>query len=577
MSEIDKGLSRRRLLAGTGAAVAAGAVVACSREGGSDGDSWDRECDVLCVGSGAAGGTAAVIAAAEGADVLVLEKMPVLGGTTAKSGGVCWIFNNFVLKEQGIDDAKEDALKYAVRYGYSRHYDPDSPTLGLDENRFKVVEAFYDNGSEAIDRLREIDAVQFKQFRMFQIDRPAPDYADHLPENKVPSGRCLEPAVGSGSAEGGGSLARQLAAYLEKKSIPIMLDTAVTKILKDSDGRVVGVEALQGDKTLRVKARKGVVFGTGGYSHNVQLCDMHQPYVYGSCALPGSTGDFIPLAQEAGAMMGDLGYAWRSQVVLGEALANRGVGWGAFVLPGDSMILVNKYGKRVVNEKRDYNDRTQAHFPYDPAHEEYPNHLIFMLFDARSLDAFGGAFPFPAPGGSQPHMIKGSSWADLAKKIDAQLKDWSGRTGGVRLANDFAAQVAATVDKFNGYAKAGADPDFNRGKYLYDREWHLLFSTRRQGTEYPENPYPNSVMHPFTESGPYYAIILGPGTLDTAGGPQVNENAQVLAANGQPIEGLYGAGNCIAAPTGQAYLGAGATIGPAVTFGYIAGKHAANS
>ena len=577
MSEIDKGLSRRRLLAGTGAAVAAGAVVACSREGGSDGDSWDRECDVLCVGSGAAGGTAAVIAAAEGADVLVLEKMPVLGGTTAKSGGVCWIFNNFVLKEQGIDDAKEDALKYAVRYGYSRHYDPDSPTLGLDENRFKVVEAFYDNGSEAIDRLREIDAVQFKQFRMFQIDRPAPDYADHLPENKVPSGRCLEPAVGSGSAEGGGSLARQLAAYLEKKSIPIMLDTAVTKILKDSDGRVVGVEALQGDKTLRVKARKGVVFGTGGYSHNVQLCDMHQPYVYGSCALPGSTGDFIPLAQEAGAMMGDLGYAWRSQVVLGEALANRGVGWGAFVLPGDSMILVNKYGKRVVNEKRDYNDRTQAHFPYDPAHEEYPNHLIFMLFDARSLDAFGGAFPFPAPGGSQPHMIKGSSWADLAKKIDAQLKDWSGRTGGVRLANDFAAQVAATVDKFNGYAKSGVDPDFNRGKYLYDREWHLLFSTRRQGTEYPENPYPNSVMHPFAESGPYYAIILGPGTLDTAGGPQVNENAQVLAANGQPIEGLYGAGNCIAAPTGQAYLGAGATIGPAVTFGYIAGKHAANS
>ena len=76
------------------------------------------------------------------------------------------------------------------------------------------------------------------------------------------------------------------------------------------------------------------------------LCKMHQPHVYGTCSLPGSTGDFIPLAQEAGAMMGNMSYAWRSQVVLGEALANRGVGWGAFVLPGDSMILLNKYGKR---------------------------------------------------------------------------------------------------------------------------------------------------------------------------------------------------------------------------------------
>ncbi|MCB2059829.1 MAG: FAD-dependent oxidoreductase [Novosphingobium sp.] len=572
-------IGRRQVLAGAGVAAVAGMTAACARENGSSptGEGWDEECDVLCVGSGAAGGTAAVTAAAEGAKVLVLEKMPVLGGTTAKSGGVCWIFNHFLLKEQGIEDRKEDALKYAVRYGYSRHYDPSSPTLGLDETRYKVIEAFYDNGSVAIDRLRELDAVQFKQFRMFQVDRPAPDYADHLPENKVPTGRCLEPAVGSGSAEGGGSLARQLLAYLEKQKTPVMLETAVTKIIRDEDGKVIGVRASQGGKDIHIRARKGVIFGTGGYSHNVALCDMHQPFVYGSCSLPGSTGDFIPLAQEAGAMMGDLGYAWRSQVVLGEALANRGVGWGAFVLPGDSMILVNKYGKRVVNEKRDYNDRTQAHFPYDPAHEEYPNHLIFMLFDERSLDAFGGAFPFPAPGASQPYMLKGGNWDELFGKIDAQLREWSGKTGGVRLASGFAETAKQTVATYNGYARNGVDPDFNRGKYDYDKAWHMLFSARREGTKYPENPFPNPVMHPFAETGPYYAIILGPGTLDTAGGPQVNENAQVLAANGEPIPGLYGAGNCIAAPTGQAYLGAGGTIGPAVTFGYIAGKHAANS
>jgi 3-oxosteroid 1-dehydrogenase len=574
----DKQLNRRQILAGTGAVAAAATVAACSKDSsGGAGEKWDHETDVLCVGSGAAGGTAAVIAAAEGAKVLVLEKMPVGGGTTAKSGGVCWIFNHFIFKEQGIADPKDDALKYAVRYGYARDYDPDSPTLGLDENRYKVIEAFYDHGSDAIDRLREIDAVQFKQFRMFAVDKPAPDYADHLPENKTPTGRSLEPATGSGSSEGGGSLARQLAAYLEKQKLPIMLDTKVTRIVKDGAGKVIGVEAEQGGKTIRVKANKGVVFGTGGYSHNEALCRMHQPWVYGTCSLPGSTGDFIPLAQEAGAMMGNMGYAWRSQVVLGEALANRGVGLGAFVLPGDSMILVNKYGKRVVNEKRDYNDRTQAHFPYDAAHEDYPNHLIFMLFDERSLDAFGGAFPFPAPNGQQPHMLKGASWDELFGKIAAQLKGWSGKTGGVALAPEFAANTKETVAKFNGYAKAGTDPEFNRGKYDYDRAWHLLFSTRREGTRFPPNPYPNPVMHPFAESGPYYCIVLGPGTLDTAGGPQINANAQVLDARGEPIPGLYAAGNCIASPTGQAYLGAGATIGPAVTFGYIAGKHAANA
>ncbi len=572
-------MNRRQILAGSGVAALAVTAAACNKtsSGGAGDGKWDHEADVVCVGSGAAGGTAAVIAAAEGAKVLVLEKMPIQGGTTAKSGGVTWIFNHFILKEQGITDPKADALKYAARYGFAREYDPASATLGLGDLRYGVLEAFYDKGSEAIDKLRELDAVQFKQFRMFAVDHPAPDYADHLPENKVPTGRALEPAVGSGSTEGGGSLASQLAAYLEKKKMPMMLDTRVTKIVKNADGRVIGVEAEQNGKLLRIKANKGVVFGTGGYSHNAELCKMHQPWVYGTCALPGSTGDFIPLAQEAGAMMGNMGYAWRSQVVLGEALANRGVGLGAFVLPGDSMILVNKYGKRVVNEKRDYNDRTQSHFHYDAAHEEYTNHLQFMLFDERSLDAFGGAFPFPAKKGEQPHLVEGATWDDLFGKIGAQLAKWSGQTGGVKLAPDFAANAKATVAKFGEYAIAGADPEFNRGKFLYDREWHLLFSTRREGTRFPVNPHPNPVMHPFADKGPYYCIILGPGALDTAGGPQINSDAQVLAANGKPIEGLYAAGNCISAPTGQAYLGAGGTIGPAVTFGYIAGKHAANA
>ncbi len=580
MTQPAKGIDRRQMLAGAGlaAAVAAtGGIATAAQAADAPAAGWDHECDVLCVGSGAAAGTAAVTALAAGAKVMMVEKMPILGGTTAKSGGVTWIFNHFIFREQGIEDPKADALRYVVRYGYPRQYNPNSPTLGLDENRYRVVEAFYDHGSAAVDHLRELGAVQFKQFRLFQVDKPAPDYADHLPENKVPTGRALEPAVGSGSTQGGGSLASQMHAYLKAKGVPILTRTRVTRLVKDGSGRVIGAEAKQGDKTIRIKANKGVVFGTGGYSHNVQLCDVHQPAVYGSCSLPGSTGDFIPIAQEAGAMMGNMGLGWRTQVVLGEALKTRGIGLGAFVLPGDSMILVNKYGKRVVNEKRDYNDRTQAHFWYDPAHEEYPNHLMFMLFDQRSIDAFGGAFPFPVNKAEQPHLVEGQTWDEVFAGIDAQLAAWQDRTGGARLAPEFSSNAKQSITNFNAYAKKGVDPEFGRGKYLYDREWHLLFSARRQGTSQPENPFPNNTMHPFSAKGPYYAIVLAPGTLDTAGGPQINADAQVLAANGQPIPGLYAAGNCIAAPTGQAYLGAGGTIGPAVTFGYIAGRHAVSA
>lgn len=230
-------IGRRQLLAGAGVAVAAAATAGCAKSASSGGEgTWDQEADLVVVGSGAAAGTAAVIAAAEGAKVLMLEKMPITGGTTAKSGGVTWVFNHFVLKEQGIADPKEDALKYIVRYGYPREYDPASPTLGLDETRFKVAEAFYDHGSDAIDALRKLDAVQFKQFLMWGVNLPAPDYADHLPENKVPAGRALEPSAGAGATAGGGSLAKQLAAYLQKNQTPILMETRVTKIIKDGEG-----------------------------------------------------------------------------------------------------------------------------------------------------------------------------------------------------------------------------------------------------------------------------------------------------------------------------------------------------
>lgn len=532
---------------------------------------WDHETDVVCVGSGAAACAAAVTAVGQGGKAILVEKMPLPGGTTGKSGGVTWIPNNPFLRARGIDDNKTDCLRFLARYAYPREYTPGSPTLGLPASDYRLLEAFYDNGSPMIEHMDKLGAVRFKEFKMWFVDKYAPDYADHLPENKVSRGRALEPAAGAGSSLGGGSLAAQLEAWLTKRGMPVLLEHRVTKLVMDN-GRVIGIEAMHGDKLVRIKARKAVVFGTGGYSHNTELVGLHQPGLYGACAMPGSTGDFISIAGAAGARMGALNTAWRTQVVLEEALENRAVGMGAFVLPGDSMILVNKYGQRIVNEKINYNDRTQLHFVFDPVKKEFPNQVQFMIFDERSLDAFGGAFPIPADRRAARFMIQGKTLAELADNIAERMKKLEKHIGTYTLAPNFKASLADTVSRFNGYAQAGVDPEFERGVHEYDKDWQALFSPVRKESSQPANPMPNVTMHPL--NGPFYAFILGPGALDTNGGPAINEKAQVLDTAGKPIPGLYGAGNCIASPARGAYFGAGGTIGLALTFGYIAGLHA---
>lgn len=566
-----RNLLKRGAIAAGGLATLGLAPAAEAARGGAQ--KWDHETDLVCVGSGAAACAAAVTAVGAGSKVILVEKMPLPGGTTGKSGGVTWIPNNPFLRARGIKDEKADCLRYLARYAFPREYTPDSPTLGLTPGDYKLIEAFYDNGSAMIEHLAKLDAVHFREFKMWFVDTHAPDYADHLPENKVPRGRALEPSVGASSAGGGKSLASQMEKWLVARGTPILLEHRVTRVVKDGE-RVVGIEADHNGKLVRIKARKGVVFGTGGYAHNTELIGQHQPGIYGACAMPGSTGDFIPIAGAAGARMGALGTAWRTQVVLEEALENRAIGLGAFVLPGDSMIVVNKYGQRICNEKINYNDRTNTHFVFDTQRKEYPNQFQFMIFDGRSLDAFGGAFPIPADKRASRFMIEGASLAELSANIAARLEKLKAKTAGFTLAPNFAERLAETVGRFNGYARAGKDPDFERGEHDYDKDWQALFSPVRKGSTQPPNPMPNVTMHPLDENGPFYAFILAPGALDTNGGPAINEKAQVLDAAGKPIPGLYGAGNCVASPARGAYYGAGGTIGIALTFGYIAALHA---
>lgn len=579
MSEQDwSKVDRRQVVRGAGllagATAALGVGAGTSVEAAETAEHWDMEADIVVVGGGCAGCTAAITAVDAGNSVILLEKAPALGGTTNRSGGVAWIPNHHLLRKKGIEDKREDALRYMTRFAYAQQYTPDSPTMGVRPEVFRQLEAFYDNGSKMIERLGAVGALNWGLFSVTAEIGPPPDYADHLPENKVPSGRAVVPIDPDGKpldgiVGDGAMLIEPLENWLVDKNVPLLTEHAVTNVIQQ-DGRVIGVEAYTGRKTIRVRAKKGVIFGTGGYAHNEELVDRHQKALYGSCAVGTATGDFITIAGEAGAKMGNLGTAWRSQVVLEEVLDSREVAVCAFVLPADSMVVVNKYGKRVFDEKRNYNDRTELHFVYDPVDMEYPNQLMFMVFDGRSQDAFGGQYPISVDADSDPYLIQGADLDELTANIAARLEKHAARIGGVTLKDDFRAQLGTTIENFNGYAETGVDEEFGRGGYSYDVIWASFFSKIREGSTQKPNDLPNKALYPLKDEGPYYAVILAAGALDTSGGPAINEKAEVLAANGKPIPGLYGAGNCIASPSREAYFGAGGTIGLAMTYGYIA-------
>ena len=569
-------ISRRQILAGAGIAAGAAATlaVAGSAAAAAPKTTWDREADIVVVGGGSASCSAAVTAASLDDKVILLEKQAILGGTTNKSGGVAWVPNNPEMRKAGVSDTRADCLKYMARFSFPQLFSPASPTLGLDPLTYRQLEAFYDNGSATIELLDKLGAAKYATFTVG--GNPSPDYADHLPENKASKGRSLTPVNDKGEATTGNIgdgvvLIGAMEAWLNRNKVPLLTEHRVTAVIKEN-GRVVGVEAESGGKTVRIRARKGVIFGTGGYAHNTELVALHQKALYGACAVPGSTGDFIAIGGAAGAKMGTLGTAWRTQVVFEEALKNRVLPQGVFFIPADAMFVVNKYGNRVVNEKRNYNDRTEVHFTYDPVHEDFPNQLLFMVFDGRVVDAFGGAYPIPAPGKIGPHVIEAADLPSLAAAIGKRLDGLKDRSGGCTLAEDFPARLKATFDQFNSYARSGKDPYFKRGDQSYDREWQAFFSQMREGSTEKPNSMPNSTMHPLRDKGPYYCIILAAGALDTSGGPQINEKAQVMGADGTPIPGLYGAGNCIASPSREAYYGAGGTIGLCLTFGYIAAQ-----
>ena len=536
---------------------------------------WDLEMDVVVLGSGGAAMTAAIAAHHFGAnDVVILEKSGMVGGTTAMSGGMLWIPKNHHQTEAGIDDSDEDIVAYL-----------DSLSPGaLDP---ETLWAFMENGPEMVRFLEEKTPVRFHAFADF------PDYQPYMPGAKPDGGRSLDndafsferlgkwagrvnptkmayPVRGSlmeaiqgsldeatlaererGDYRGlGQALAGALFLGLIERDIVVEFEKRARKLVKDGD-RVIGVVAEDASgKDFRVRARRGVVIATGGFEWNEMLVKtfLRGPLT-GPVSVPENEGDGLLMAIEAGAQLGNMQNAFWQQSVLEmkpqhrAAKPNYMLGSDERARPG--AILVNRAGKRFVNEAANYHAMGKALHAFDAGTHAYANLPYWLVIDQRYKDKYPTFTS--TPGSPIPsYMMQGDTLEELAA-----------------LAGIDATGLVATADRLNQMVRDGRDDDFHRGENTYDNYYMW-------GDTDFEPPYRTLGL---IDQGPYYAVKMEAGALGTAGGPKTNADGQVVDWNGDPIPGLYAAGNAMAAVLGEAYGGAGGTLGPGLTFGYIAGRH----
>jgi 3-oxosteroid 1-dehydrogenase len=300
---------------------------------------------------------------------------------------------------------------------------------------------------------------------------------------------------------------------------------------------------------------------------------MPGPY-YGGCGAPTNEGDFLKMSSAVNAKLGNLYQVWRNEGIWEQALASEAAYNCVFYYNGDSFLMVNRRGKRFTNEHANYQDRPTAHLDWLATGATYDNLLGFLIWDTRQQENWATGFPFPTDPAASPFTLVGETLEDLAAKIIERMGAIPQVTPGMELTEDFTEAMIAEVAKFNEYAATGVDPDFYRGLSPYDTAWN---SFPMQLTEWPSADQPNASMYPLSDTGPYYAQIMTASAVDTSGGPVINENGQVITWEGEPVVGLYGAGNCVACPSVNAYWAGGATLGHAHTWGYAAAKHAHES
>jgi len=552
---------------------------------------WNMEVDVVVVGSGAGGLVSALVAARNHAEVVVVEKDKLWGGTSATSGGGIWIPGSDQAKAEGFEDNLDDAFTY-IR-GLSADNVPD-------EN----IRAYVDNAAVMLRWITANTPVVYKAqpYPDYHAENPGGSvtgYRTHLPEmldgtllgNDLKTQRLPSPAASlfgylnwtfaetyqllyrsKGWLTG---LARNMAKYwldwplrftsrkdrrltlgnaltgglrvaLNKAGVPVWLRTPLKELVIEG-GKVVGVVVERDGKPFRIGTRKGVVLAAGGFDKNQQMREANAP-LYPETRLSGgvtsNTGDSIRAAAAIGAGTMNLQSAWAAPVfyVPGE---DRGrLCTIERALPG--CIMVNQKGERYLNEAASYHIVGQQMARRERDHGD--GSPSWMVFDHRyrHLYPMGPLLPLVPDwlqsGPVKTILKKGATIADLAREIGADP-----------------ATLEAQVERFNLHAAKGEDPDFHRGEAAYDK---MYGDYRHQ---------PNPCLRPLTE-GPFYAMPIYPGDIGTNGGLRTNARAQVVDESGQPIPGLYAVGNNAASAMGESYPGAGVTIGPAMTFGYIAAR-----
>ncbi len=520
----------------------------------------DTTVDVVVVGGGPGGQATALFCAWRGLDVMLLEKAPELGGTGRKAAFACWAPNNRWLRETGVEDPEEDFLRFAARTARPERYDPQSPTFGQPAWEFELLRTIYRSAAEAVELLHDSGALRF------QHERVHGEYWPNLPENRVTAGRALFPEGVNETRTNGGPIAMDsLAAAIDEAGVDVRVGHRVQRVIVD-DERVTGVVATTIDgSALRVGARVGTVFATGGFTHDQELVDnfLGHPSAGGGAALT-NTGDFVRIAGTVGAQLRNMQEAWCGPINLVKSLRRDPTMQITVLRAGDSMICVNYKGERVLNEKLPYNEFVASMQAWDPVACERPNRVMIQIWDEHTQlnsampNDTGGSAVLP-PDQQDDQIVRGNSLDELAQALTAKLAGLRSHTGDLTLATDFVPTLQATIARFNDLARVGVDADFHRGDRGVER-------TMFAGPVADEPDKVNPVLYPITPTGPYYATLLVPGTLDTKGGPKTDAAGHVVDDVDAPIHGLYGVGNCVASPSASAYWAAGGTIGPIFGF-----------
>ena len=527
---------------------------------------WDHTADVVVIGTGIAGCTTAFDCLRRGLSVVMLEKGTATGGTSAKAAGGMLVPNNRYLQELGQDDPREDFIRFLARVGRPLLYDASDDFFGLPEWEYRLIETYYDHAAEAFAHMADTGAMRVEH---------QPDWSSYndLPEDKRRFGRVLFNVDDDGAMVNGRPVIDRLTAMICERGGRVLTEHRVDGVFLNRAAEVVGVRASHAGRTVLARAHRAVAFASGGFTHGERWVREYLNGMYvGGCAARTNEGDLIPIAKALGIPLINMHSAWGAPLLYEQALDRDPALIANFSLMGDSSFSVNAHGVRVTNEKTTYNDRTQSHFRWDPRKAEYPDFLQFAIFDERTrrlwpkaglADHQAGNF-IPPIGETSKYLMEADTLAELAAAIDGRLAALSAQSGGVRLSEDFLDNLRATIARFNEFARTGVDQDFHRGETTIELFMH--------GARADDNDLPNPTLHPLADRGPYYAAILAPGSIETKGGPKVNQRLQMLDGEERPVVGLYGIGNCVASPSGQAYWSGGSTFGPYVTFGYVAAQ-----